>query len=50
MDQLLTRLDALEQQMRTVTRQLRWWRATALLLLGLGLVGLPWQMAHTGAE
>jgi hypothetical protein len=29
MDQLHTRLDALEQQMHTVTRRLRWWRDLA---------------------
>jgi hypothetical protein len=50
MDQRQTRLDALEQhvqtvhqQMHTVTRRLRWWRGTALLLLALGLVVLSQQ-------
>jgi hypothetical protein len=38
MDQLQTRLDALEQQMCTVNRRLRWWRSLALALLVLGLV------------
>jgi len=47
MDHLLERLERLEQRTHTVERQLRWWRATALLLLILGLVSLPWQVAHT---
>jgi hypothetical protein len=47
MDDLQIRLDALEQRTHTVARQLRWWRGTALLLLMLGFVSLPWQMAHT---
>jgi hypothetical protein len=32
MDQLHTRLDALEQQMHTVTRRLRWWRGLAIAI------------------
>jgi hypothetical protein len=47
MDQLQTRLEALEQQMHTMTRRLRWWRGTASLLVGLGLVCLPLQVPHT---
>jgi chaperonin cofactor prefoldin len=57
MDQLHTRLDALEQsvqtlhqQARTVTRQLRWWWGTALLLLGLGLISWPLSRATLPAQ
>jgi BMFP domain-containing protein YqiC len=50
MDHLHKRLERLEQRTHTVERQLRWWRATALLLLVLGLVSLPWQVAHTQAQ
>ena len=42
MDQLQTRLDALEQQTHTVNRRLRWWRGLACGLLGAG-------GAHLGA-
>ena len=45
MDHLHERLEALEHHIQTlhhqthmVTRQLRWWRGTALVLLVLGLV------------
>jgi hypothetical protein len=48
MDHLHECLDALEHQVqplphqtRTVTRQLRWWRATALLSALLGVMALP---------
>jgi hypothetical protein len=43
MDQLQTRLDALEQQMSTVTRRLRWWRGLAggLLVLAVFTWALP---------
>jgi hypothetical protein len=50
MDHLLTRLDALEQQVqtltqhtRTATRRLRWWRGVACSLVAFGLLswGLP---------
>jgi hypothetical protein len=39
MDQLQTRLDALEQQMHAVNRRLRWWRGLACSLAVLGLLG-----------
>jgi hypothetical protein len=42
MDQLQTRLDALEQQMHTVTRRLRWWRGLAGGLLALTV--LTWAL------
>jgi hypothetical protein len=35
MDHLQTRLDALEQQMHAMNRQLRWWWGLAVGLLGL---------------
>jgi hypothetical protein len=43
MDQLQTRLDALEQQMHTVNRRLRWWRGLAggLLMLAVLTWALP---------
>jgi hypothetical protein len=49
MDHLQTRLDALEQQMHTVTRRLRWWRGLAC---GLAvLAGLTWALpAGTGQQ
>jgi putative tryptophan/tyrosine transport system substrate-binding protein len=40
MDPLQTRLDALEQQMHTVNRRLRWWRGLACTL-ALGLLVVP---------
>ena len=40
----------LEQQTHTLARQLRWWRGTALVLLMLGLISLPWQGAKTQAQ
>jgi hypothetical protein len=40
MNQMQTRLDALEQQMHTVNRRLRWWRGLACGLVGLA--GLAW--------
>jgi hypothetical protein len=42
MDQLQTRLDALEQQMHTVNCRLRWWRGLAGGLLGLAV--LTWAL------
>jgi hypothetical protein len=47
MDQLHTRLDALEQQMHAVTRRLRWWRGLAggLLVLAVLTWALPSGMA-----
>jgi hypothetical protein len=42
MDQLQTRLDALEQQMHTVNRRLRWWRGLAGGLLALAV--LTWAL------
>jgi hypothetical protein len=42
MDQLQTRLDALEQQMSTVNCRLRWWRGLAGGLLGLAV--LTWAL------
>jgi hypothetical protein len=52
MDQLQTRLDALEQQMRTVTRRLRWWRGLAGGLLALAVLtwALPLSTAQEGAR
>jgi hypothetical protein len=50
MDQLQTRLDALEQQMHTVTRRLRWWRGLSCALVMLGLVGLPGYGVKTQAQ
>jgi hypothetical protein len=51
MDHLQTRLDALEQQMHTVTRRLRWWRVLACGVVVLGLLGwgLPLSLAREGA-
>jgi hypothetical protein len=58
MDHLLTRLDALEQQVqtltqhtRTATRRLRWWRGLACSLAVLGLLGwgLPLGLAREEA-
>jgi hypothetical protein len=48
MDQLHTRLDALEQQMHTVTRWLRWWRGLAGGFAVVGLLGwgLPLGLAR----
>jgi hypothetical protein len=49
MDQLHTRLDALEQQMHTVTRRLRWWRGLACG--AVVLAGLTWALpAGTGQQ
>jgi hypothetical protein len=42
MDQLQTRLDALEQQMHTVTRRLHWWRGLACGVVVLA--GLTWAL------
>jgi hypothetical protein len=42
MDQLQTRLDALEQRTHTVERQLRWWRGLACGLVGLAV--LAWML------
>jgi trimeric autotransporter adhesin len=52
MDQLQTRLDALEQQMHTVTRRLRWWRGLAGGLLALAVLTwvLPLSTAQEGAR
>jgi hypothetical protein len=52
MDQLQTRLDALEQQMHTVTRRLRWWRGLAggLLVLAVLTWALPAGTAQEGAS
>jgi hypothetical protein len=51
MDQLQTRLGALEQQMYTVNRRLRWWRGLACGLAVLGLLGwgLPLGLAREEA-
>jgi hypothetical protein len=51
MDHLQTRLDALEQQMHTVNRRLRWWRGLACGLVVLGLLGwgLPLGLAREDA-
>jgi len=58
MDHLLTRIDALEQQVqtltqhtRTATRRLRWWRGLACGLAVLGLLswGLPLGLAREDA-
>jgi hypothetical protein len=48
MDHLQTRLEALEQQMHTVNRRLRWWRGLACGLAVLGLLswGLPLGLAR----
>jgi hypothetical protein len=52
MDQLQTRLDALEQQMRTMNRRLRWWRGLAggLLVLAVLTWALPSGTAQEGAS
>jgi hypothetical protein len=52
MDQLQTRLDALEQQMHTVNRRLRWWRGLACGLLALAVLtwALPLSTAQEGAR
>jgi hypothetical protein len=52
MDQLQTRLEALEQQMLTVTRRLRWWRGLAGSLLVLAVLTwvLPVGTAPEGAS
>jgi hypothetical protein len=52
MDPLQTRLDALEQQMSTVTRRLRWWRGLAGGLLALAVLtwALPLSTAQEGAR
>jgi hypothetical protein len=42
MDQIQTRIDALEQQMHTVTRRLRWWRGLAVGFLVLAV--LTWAL------
>jgi hypothetical protein len=48
MDQLHTRLEALEQQMHTVTRRLRWWRGLAVGLLVLAV--LTWALPSGTAQ
>jgi hypothetical protein len=48
MDQLHTRIDALEQQMHTVNRRLRWWRGLACGLLGLAV--LIWALPSGTAQ
>jgi len=48
MDQLQTRLDALEQQMRTMNRRLHWWRGLAAGLLGLAV--LTWALPSGTAQ
>jgi hypothetical protein len=48
MDQLHTRLDALEQQMRSVNRRLRWWRGMACGLLVLAV--LSWALPAVTAQ
>jgi hypothetical protein len=48
MDQLQTRLDALEQQMHAMNRRLRWWRGLACGLLGLA--GLTWALPAVIAQ
>jgi hypothetical protein len=52
MDHLQTRLDALEQQMHTVTRRLRWWRGLAggLLVLAVLTWALPLGTAQEEAS
>jgi hypothetical protein len=52
MDQLQTRLEALEQQMHTVNRRLRWWRGLACGLAVAGLLGwgLPLSLAREDAR
>jgi len=48
MDQLQTRLDALEQQMHTVTRRLHWWRGLAWGVVALA--GLTWALPAVIAQ
>jgi hypothetical protein len=48
LDQLQTRLEALEQQARTVARQLRWWRGVACGLLVLAV--LTWALPSSTAQ
>jgi hypothetical protein len=48
MDQLQTRLDALEQQMHTVNRRLRWWRGLAGGLVVLAV--LTWALPVVTAD
>jgi hypothetical protein len=48
MDQLQTRLDALEQQMHTMNRRLRWWRGLAGGLLVLAM--LTWALPLSTAQ
>jgi hypothetical protein len=52
MDPLQTRLEALEQQMHTVNRRLRWWRGLACGLAVAGLLGwgLPLGLAREDAR
>jgi hypothetical protein len=48
MDHLQSRLDALEQQMHTVNRRLRWWRGLACGLVGLAV--LAWMLPAVTAQ
>ena len=48
MDQQQTRLDALEQQMSTMNRRLRWWRGLAGGLLVLAV--LTWALPSGTAQ
>jgi hypothetical protein len=48
MDQLQTRLDALEQQMHTVNHRLRWWRGLAVGLVVLAV--LTWALPSGTAQ
>ena len=48
MDHLQTRLEALQQQMRTVNRRLRWWRALAGGLLVLAV--FTWVLPLSSAQ
>jgi hypothetical protein len=48
MDQLQTRLDALEQQMHAVTRRLHWWRGLACG--AVVLAGLTWALPAVLAQ
>jgi len=48
MDQLQTRLDALKQQMHTVTRRLHWWRGLACGIVVLGF--LTWSLPTGTAQ
>jgi hypothetical protein len=52
MEHLQTRLEALEQQMQTVNRRLRWWRSLAggLIVLGLLSWALPLSIAQEDAQ